>query len=120
MMVLSDATGSMNAIWAKTRDFVNIMLSRVAEIGGDNLEICWVAYRDYDFAHHGCNFCDASASNTLPLLEKSEWSADPQKIKAFVGGIRTNQGGCSWEEAVEHALATVMEEKTSSTSPEFC
>merc|ERR1712190_428386 len=61
------------------------MLRRVAEIGGDRLELMWVAYRDY---------------SDPQVLQKSAWSSDPSVLQHFVSSIACG-GGCDAEEAVE-------------------
>ncbi|CAE8585703.1 unnamed protein product [Polarella glacialis] len=91
MICLSDATGSMGGIWGSARNHIQEMLKRIADIGGDGLELMWVAYRDY--------------SDARPL-EKSTWSSDPAVLQHFVNSIQCGGGG-DYEEAVELALAEV-------------
>ncbi|KAK3272875.1 hypothetical protein CYMTET_18851 [Cymbomonas tetramitiformis] len=96
MICLSDATGSMAKVWSNTSASIQEMLERVQEIGGANLELQWMAYRDYD-------------SSADELLEKSPWSSDPSVLKDFVSQIVCGGGG-DYEEAVEIALQEVRKE----------
>merc|ERR1712228_1021033 len=104
MICLSDATGSMRRTWATTKEHIKEMLRRIEEIGGDNLQLMWVAYRDYSDGK---------------LLEKSAWTRDPAALERFVDSIRCGGGvgprgnDQNGEEAVEHALAEVRREHAS-------
>lgn len=75
LVCLSDATGSMDALWEAARGQFTEMLRRIAEISGSSneIEIQWVAYRDYD--REGCL--------QAPLIEASGWTSD---ASALVGG----------------------------------
>merc|ERR1719253_1599364 len=95
MMCLSDATGSMSGIWNGTKNHIQEMLRRVAEIGGSNMDLMWVAYRDY--------------SDGAGLLEKSPWSNDASVLKTFVESIHCYGGG-DYPEAVEEALKFARQE----------
>jgi len=100
LVCLSDATGSMSHVWKRTQDSIRIMLERIAEISGGtgNIEIKWVAYRDYELPRS-------------MLLEPSEWTDDPASLVRFVGGIKCRSGqGCDGPEAVEAALHHVNNE----------
>ena len=94
LMCLADATGSMSKLWKGTKEQIREMLKRVADIsnGQGELEINWVAYRDYDCADK--------------LLESSGWSSDASDLLAFVKKIKCEGGFTGDEkEAIEHALA---------------
>jgi hypothetical protein len=100
LVCLSDATGSMTHVWKQTQNGIRAMLERIAEISGGsgNIEVKWVAYRDYEL--------DQSM-----LLEPSEWTDDPASLVRFVGGIKCRSGhGCDGPEAVEAALHNVNSE----------
>jgi len=93
MICLSDATGSMEAIWSSTMEYIHEMLRRIEEIGGDNLELMWIAYKDYDVGARS-------------VLQKSPWSSDPAELRDFIAKIECTGGG-DYEEAVEVALREV-------------
>eukprot|EP00854_Cymbomonas_tetramitiformis_P000670 gene670-1123_t len=92
MMCLSDATGSMGPIWDSTKEHIREMLRRIAEIGGDNLELMWVAYRDYSDIH---------------LLRKSPWSRDANELDNFVQTIECKNELKSGEHFHSKSLPTV-------------
>ncbi|CAE8613906.1 unnamed protein product [Polarella glacialis] len=99
MMILSDATWSMSAVWQSTRAHIHEMLKRVADLGGDHLDLMWVAYRDY---------------TKCVLLEASDWSSDPRSLQQFVNNITCGGGDGvqgvgdhGGEEAAEAALEEV-------------
>ena len=95
MVCLSDATGSMSGLWRSAQGTINAMIRRINEIGGNNFEILWVAYRDY--------------SEGGRILESSGWAADASQLQNFVNGIHCH-GGDDCEEAVEHALQLARNE----------
>ena len=47
LVCLSDATGSMRSLWNNAQSTINVMIRRIKEIGGNNFDLLWVAYRDY-------------------------------------------------------------------------
>eukprot|EP00041_Stephanoeca_diplocostata_P038836 m.1559437 g.1559437 ORF g.1559437 m.1559437 type:complete len:2778 (+) comp25276_c0_seq3:118-8451(+) len=98
LVCLSDATGSMDALWSAARGQFTEMLRRIAEIAGSTsqIEIQWVAYRDYD--------CEGRPQ--APLIESSGWTTDASALVRFVGKILC-RGGRDYEEAIEAALAFV-------------
>lgn len=98
LICLSDATGSMDALWDATRDQFGEMLKRIADISGgsDNVDVQWVAYRDYDCCHN----------DSCPLLQSSGWTSDAAGLVRFLGSIVCNGGG-DGPEAVEKALEFV-------------
>lgn len=95
MICLSDATGSMGVIWNSTKQFIKEMLYRIKQIGGENLELMWMAYRDYDVPRL--------------LLEKPKWTSDPNQLQSFVDSIVCTGGG-DFEEAIEYAFMGVRKE----------
>uniref|UniRef100_A0A6T1DUP4 SecA family profile domain-containing protein n=1 Tax=Alexandrium monilatum TaxID=311494 RepID=A0A6T1DUP4_9DINO len=95
MICLSDATMSMTWLWKSTKKHIQEMLLRIKEIGGSNLELQWMAYRDYSCGNR--------------LLERSGWTTDPAVLQGFVDSIQL-LSGADFEEAVEHALAAVRAE----------
>lgn len=94
-MCLSDATGSMRSLWNNAQSTINVMIQRIKEIGGNNFDLLWVAYRDY--------------SERDNMFELSGWTSDAQKLQNFVNGIRCHGGG-DCEEAVEQALLLARNE----------
>jgi hypothetical protein len=91
LMCLSDATGSMSGVWKQSQESIRTMLERIAGIAGaGNIEVKWVAYRDYDVQRS-------------KVLECSSWTDDPASLVKFVGGIQC-MGGGDYPEAVESAL----------------
>lgn len=95
LVCLSDATGSMSSLWNNAQSTINVMIRRIKEIGGNNFELLWVAYRDY--------------SERDNMLELSGWTSDAQQLQNFVNGIRCHGGG-DCEEAVEQALLLARNE----------
>ena len=93
LMCLSDATGSMSGVWKQSQESIRTMLERIAGIaGGGNIEVKWVAYRDYELERS-------------KVLEYSSWTDDPASLVKFVGGIQCmSDHGCDGPEAVEAAL----------------
>jgi hypothetical protein len=76
LMCLSDATDSMSGVWKQTQESIRTMLERIAGIaGGGNIEVKWVAYRDYDV-------------RKSKVLEYSSWTDDPASLVKFVGCIQ--------------------------------
>ena len=69
LMCLSDATGSMGSVWAQTQDSIKTMLERITAISGGsgNVEVKWVAYRDYEL-------------EKSRVLEASPWTDDPASL----------------------------------------
>lgn len=100
LMCLSDATGSMASLWEQTQNSILKMLQRISEISGGsgNIEIKWVAFRDYEL-------------DRSKVLEVSNWTDDPTSLVRFVGGIKClSAPGCDGPEAVEAALNIVNTE----------
>jgi len=100
LMCLSDATGSMSRLWQQTQNSILKMLTRISEISGGsgNIEIKWVAFRDYEL-------------EKSKVLECSDWTSDPTSLVKFVGGIEClSEDGCDGPEAVEAALNCVNKE----------
>jgi hypothetical protein len=105
LMILTDATGSMASTWTRTQGSICQMLERIEEVsgGGGNIEVKFVAYRDYELERS-------------QVLEASEWTSDPASLVRFVGGIRCHSGWapplvkCDRPEAVEAALNLVNKE----------
>ena len=93
LMCLSDATGSMSGVWKQSQESIRTMLERIAGIAGaGNIEVKWVAYRDYELERS-------------KVLEYSSWTDDPASLVKFVGGIQCmSDHGCDGPEAVEAAL----------------
>ncbi|KAK3255454.1 hypothetical protein CYMTET_35366 [Cymbomonas tetramitiformis] len=106
LVCLSDATSSMSKVWDTTLHTIREMLERVGTVSGSrgNIEVRWVAYRDYD--------CEGSSRSGL--LESSDWTDDPASLVRFVSGIRCH-GGADYEEAVEAGLQFVNNEDTPPT-----
>ena len=96
MVCLSDATGSMDGLWNSAQATINAMIRRIKEIGGNNFEVLWVAYRDY--------------SEGKAMLESSGWTADADRLQDFVNGISCYGGGGDFEEAVEQAMQLARQE----------
>lgn len=94
IIILSDATGSMGSLWSSTKAEVRKMLQRVEDVGGNSLQLKWVAYRDYSD-----EYC----------LQDSPWTHEPHILQHFVDGIATG-GGDDTEEAIEKALQFAREE----------
>ena len=103
LMCLSDATSSMSTVWSQTQDSIRTMLERIAGISGGsgNIEVKWVAYRDYD------------QSRSL-VVQASPWTDDPASLVKFVGNIQCT-GGADYEEAVEAALQYANNDQKSPT-----
>jgi len=100
LMCLSDATGSMGAVWKQTQNSIRIMLERISAISGGsgNIEVKWVAFRDYEL------------QKSL-VLQASLWTDDPTSLVKFVGSIKCiSHEGCDGPEAVEAALNYVNNE----------
>lgn len=77
-----------------------IMLERIAKISGGsgNIEVKWVAFRDYEL-------------KKTQVLEESNWADDPASLVRSVGGIRCRSNhGCDGPEAVKAALNYVNNE----------
>lgn len=85
----------MSHLWSSAQGTINAMIRRINEIGGNNFEILWVAYRDY--------------SEGGGILESSGCAADASQLQNFVNGIRCHGGG-DCEEAVEQALQLARNE----------
>ena len=101
LLCLSDATGSMDALWASSKKHIETMLRRIEELAGaGRVELKWVAYRDYDVP--------------AALLQCSEWTTDAAALLAFLDGVRCYGGG-DFEEAVEAALALANREAAEPT-----
>lgn len=94
LVCLSDATGSMAGIWERTKADISTMIQRIEQIGGENFEILWIAYRDY---------------SDSKLIERSPWTSNAQSLKSFVSSIVCDGGG-DGEEAVERALLEARRE----------
>ena len=101
LLCLSDATGSMEPLWASSKRHIETMLRRIEELAGaGRVELKWVAYRDYDVP--------------AALLQCSEWTTDAAALLAFLDGVRCYGGG-DFEEAVEAALALANREAAEPT-----
>jgi len=88
-MCISDATGSMSALWHNAKVYLKEMIDRIFKIGGiGSTQLCWVAYRDY---------------SDTDILEQSAWSSDPNVLLSFISGIKCVGGG-DGPEAIEVAL----------------
>ena len=97
LLCLSDSTASMNQLWNGTKDSVKEMIRRVHTISGTtgNLELMWVAYRDYD-----------CIGTEHPLIEAScggHWTSDADELIDFVQNVKCCGGG-DIPEAIEAAL----------------
>ncbi|MEB3310644.1 MAG: vWA domain-containing protein [Snowella sp.] len=90
---LVDATGSMQPVWSKTLENIQELIHRLLEAG--QVELSWVAYRDY---------CDNHR-----IIEQSDWSNSAEYLKTFMGKIACNGGG-DFPEAVEKALEIAIKE----------
>ena len=101
LLCLSDATGSMEPLWASSKRHIETMLRRIEELAGaGRVYLKWVAYRDYDVP--SC------------LLQCSAWTQDARELLAFLDGVRCHGGG-DFEEAVEAALALANREEAAPT-----
>ena len=90
LMCLSDATASMDSLWASTQKQAREMIERIAVISGEgNIMMKWVAFRDYDMGEG--------------VIESSEWTGDAARLTEFVGKIECS-GGYDFPEAIEMAL----------------
>jgi hypothetical protein len=100
LMILTDATGSMAHTWKSTQEGICNMLGRVEDVsgGGGNMEVKFVAYRDYELERER-------------VLEASSWTSDPASLVRFVKDIKCrSETGCDPPEAVEAALNLVNRE----------
>ena len=81
------------------------MLERISAISGGigNVEVKWVAFRDYDL-------------EKSKVLEASPWTEDPASLVKFVGSIQC-RGGADYEEAVEAALTKAARRKGAQCNP---
>ena len=98
LLCLSDATSSMSSLWGQSQEGIRTMLERISAISGGigNVEVKWVAFRDYDL-------------EKSKVLEASPWTEDPASLVKFVGSIQC-RGGADYEEAVEAALKYANDE----------
>ncbi len=97
ILVLMDATQSMDRAMLATKDAVGVMFDRANEIlaaefkegGRDLFEMQFAVYRNYK-------------SGADMLLEASEWRSNPQDLKDFLGRVKACGG--QGNEAVEIGL----------------
>lgn len=94
ILLLFDATGSMQSLWDATKDIIEEMIKRITNVG--NVKIKCVAYRDY---------CDGDK-----IFQCSKWYNDAEPLLNFLGKIRCDGGGDE-PEAVEDALELAYNEK---------
>ena len=99
IVVLMDATGSMNEVIQQAKNTVSTMFDRVTKILDDNgydakcFQLQFIAYRSYDVP-----------SGDM-LLQRSGWSSDATELRDFLNGVQACYG--ILEEAVEVALQYV-------------
>ena len=93
VLLLFDATGSMQSLWDSTKGIIKEMVERITKVG--NIRLKCVAYRDY---------CDGDK-----LFECSEWCSESEPLFRFLSKIRC-EGGDDEPEAVEAALKLAYEE----------
>jgi hypothetical protein len=102
LLCLSDATGSMDALWGSTKKHIGTMLQRIEELAGaGRVQLKWVAYRDYDCGSDGG-------------LQCSEWTTDAAALVRFLDLVECKGGG-DFEEAVEAALALANRDEPAAT-----
>lgn len=94
ILLLFDATGSMQPLWSATKNIINEMIKRITIVG--NIKIKCIAYRDY---------CDGDK-----IFECSEWHTTAEPLFNFLRKIRCDGGGDD-PEAVEDALELAYNEK---------
>jgi hypothetical protein len=100
LLILTDATGSMKSSWERAQEGLCKFFERIYDIsgGGGNIEIKFVAYRDYEHPRD-------------MVLEASSWTSDPASLVRFVQDIKCRSGqGCDGPEAVEAGLSLANKE----------
>lgn len=93
VLLLFDATGSMQSLWDNTKEIIEEMVERITKVG--NIRLKCVAYRDY---------CDGDK-----LFECSKWYSESEPLFRFLSRIKCDGGG-DVPEAVEAALKLAYEE----------
>lgn len=94
ILLLFDATGSMQPLWNETREVIKEMVERITKVG--NVKLKCIAYRDY---------CDGDK-----IFEYSKWHTNAEPLFNFIKKIECDGGGDA-PEAVEDALELVYKEK---------
>jgi len=108
MVVLSDATGSMNKLWGNARQTITTIVTRMKELTEEyarkhqlssvDFQFQWIAYKDY---------------SDTPVLQKSGWTSDANLLQQFINRIQCEGGGGDGPEAVEHALQEARQDHES-------
>ena len=93
ILVLTDATSSMDSTWTATRHCLAEVIRRIMELDGD-CSIEYAAYRDY---------CDGNN-----IFERSGWHKTSEPLLQFIQKVRCYGGG-DLPEAVEYALKYAAE-----------
>ncbi len=102
LICLSDATASMNELWASSKKHIQAMLQRIDELAGaGRVELKWVAYRDYDVPPSA-------------RVQQSKWTSNASELLTFLDGVRCHGGG-DFPEAVEAALALANRDEVAPT-----
>ena len=100
LVLIGDATASMNGPWDAAKRYVSTMLDRIHEFaGGASIMLKWIAFRDYS---------DRS------IVESSEWTDQPSEIQGFIANVSIT-GGADWPEAVEMGLKSVADDPEPAT-----
>ncbi|HWK95086.1 MAG TPA: vWA domain-containing protein [Pseudolabrys sp.] len=90
-----DATGSMSGLIDMAKKAITEILKRVIAGAGRPVEIMLVAYRDYDVPQE--------------VVEASKLTGDANALIAWLNRIDAHGGGANDGEAVERALATIID-----------
>jgi hypothetical protein len=105
IMCLSDATMSMDPLWAGAKENIETMLQRVREVAGAGAELSinWVAYRDYDQCEYTAEQIAAFFQDKrhkpcklnvkLPKVGETalDLSGAPDAVAKLMGQVNTNQ-----------------------------
>jgi hypothetical protein len=93
-----DASGSMERLIDAARVSIGEIIQRVVAEAGRPIAIRLYAYRDYD-----------CLGSQFPVLEQSELTADVSALQRWLGQREATGGGGNDGEAVEAALADVLQ-----------
>ncbi|CAF1002734.1 unnamed protein product [Adineta steineri] len=105
-VLLMDATGSMSSLLTAAKDTVCTMFERASVIlkennfPGDEFQMQFVVYRDYDCKKDG-------------ILQSSSWESKPNNLRSFMAKVKAYGGG-DYEEAIEIGLSHAVEESQQS------
>lgn len=94
--ILLDATGSMSPLIDQARRDIGEIISRISTKANCEVEIEILVYRDYDVTNG-------------QLVEYSGMQSDPAILQSWLGKISVSGGGANDGEAIEAALARVLQ-----------